>query len=98
MLWKLLCPVAEALKDPFADALGGVPPGIFGVVDKDGFNALDTRFLRGKGHMLGRKRASKGPKQDFSARISPRRRSEHAGRSWKASDGYRSLLSSYSKG
>eukprot|EP00913_Durusdinium_trenchii_P035924 g33613.t1 len=25
----------QALKDPFADALGGVPPGIFGVVDKD---------------------------------------------------------------
>ena len=25
----------EALKYPFADALGGVPPGIFGVVDKD---------------------------------------------------------------
>mmetsp|Transcript_15913 Transcript_15913/g.25330 ORF Transcript_15913/g.25330 Transcript_15913/m.25330 type:complete len:778 (-) Transcript_15913:171-2504(-) len=25
----------QALKDPFADALGGVPPGIFGFVDKE---------------------------------------------------------------
>eukprot|EP00397_Hematodinium_sp_SG-2012_P003551 GEMP01003559.1.p1 GENE.GEMP01003559.1~~GEMP01003559.1.p1 ORF type:complete len:746 (+),score=145.90 GEMP01003559.1:519-2756(+) len=25
----------QALKDPFADALGGVPPGIFGYVDKE---------------------------------------------------------------
>jgi len=25
----------QALKDPFADALGGIPPGIFGVVDKE---------------------------------------------------------------
>ncbi|CAJ1371337.1 unnamed protein product [Effrenium voratum] len=32
----------QALKDPFADALGGVPPGIFGVVDKEleGFRRL----------------------------------------------------------
>eukprot|EP00494_Astrolonche_serrata_P031311 UN31580 len=25
----------QALKDPFADALGGIPPGIFGFVDKE---------------------------------------------------------------
>merc|ERR1711959_845542 len=25
----------QVLKDPFADALGGVPPGIFGFVDKE---------------------------------------------------------------
>jgi len=25
----------QALKDPFADALGGVPPGIFGFVDRE---------------------------------------------------------------
>eukprot|EP00439_Symbiodinium_sp_Y106_P015128 s3322_g2.t1 len=25
----------QALKDPLADALGGIPPGIFGFVDKD---------------------------------------------------------------
>jgi len=34
----------QALKDPFADALGGVPPGIFGFVDKevDAFKKLNV--------------------------------------------------------
>ena len=25
----------QALKDPFADAIGGIPPGIYGFVDKE---------------------------------------------------------------
>lgn len=37
----------QALKDPFADALGGIPPGIFGFVDKelDAFRKHDIQPL-----------------------------------------------------
>lgn len=37
----------QALKDPFADALGGIPPGIFGFVDKelDWFKRFDINPL-----------------------------------------------------
>ena len=44
----------QALKDPFADALGGVPPGIFGVVDKDvqkNTNNKITFFALHSGHV-----------------------------------------------
>lgn len=65
----------QALKDPFADALGGIPPGMFGLVDKE----LDALSRAGITPLFVFQSGAPGPQHSmFVNRVDTQREPQHS--------------------